>query len=99
MLTMRRLVAVALIVAFVTTATVTAPRRAVATDNLVYIIPAAVSGVLVIALVVAILFANRTKEPELDLVQALPPRPERPALLRFGQACRRPTGEIPLLCW
>lgn len=96
---MRRLVAVALIVAFVTTATVVTPRRAVATDSLVYIIPAAVSGVIIVALVVAILFANRTKEPELDLAQAVPAPPERPALLRFGQACRRPSGEIPLLCW
>jgi len=95
---MRRLVAVALIVAVVTMATGLVPRRAAATDNLVYIIPAAVSGVVIVALVIAILVADRTKEPDLDLAEGLQ-RPEQPALVRFGQACRRPTGEMPLLCW
>jgi hypothetical protein len=95
---MRRLMAVALIIAVVTAAVCMPPRRAAATDSLVYIIPAAVSGVIVVALVIAIMMANHSKEPELDLAEAVQP-PERTGPIQFGQACRRPTGEMPLLCW
>jgi len=95
---MRRLVAVVLILAVVITATAITPRRAQATDNLVYIIPAAISGVIIVALVIAILVADHSKEPDLDLAERIEPR-QSMAPVHFGPACRRASGEMPLLCW
>jgi hypothetical protein len=94
---MRRVVAVALIVAVVTAAALV-PRKAQAVDDLVYIIPAAVSGVIIVAVVVAIMVADRSKDEDLDLVASVEPRqPSRG--IQFGPACRRPTGEVALFCW
>lgn len=93
----RRLVAVVVLAAALVVGPALLPRRAAAIDNLEYIIPAAVGGVVAIALIVAILMADRTKEPELDFAPA--PLPARAPRVQIGAACRLPTGEPALLCW
>jgi hypothetical protein len=94
----RFLVVVALVMAVIT-ATAVVPPRAVATDNLVYIIPAAIGGVVMVAVLIAILVVDRKKEPELDLAPAQRPLDTTGARLRVGPACRTSDGSVPLLCW
>ncbi len=94
----RRAVAVAVIAAMITAMVAATPRRAAATDNLVYIIPAAVGGVVIVAVLIAIIMTNRSKDSDMELVSASDRRDENPRL-RVGPACRRPNGEMPLLCW
>lgn len=81
--------------------TALSPRRAAADDdNLQYIIPAAVAGVVAVVLIVAILMADRT-EPEYELAQMPPPprRDEQAPRIQLAPRCR-PTGDtVPLLCW
>jgi hypothetical protein len=98
MMLRRIAVAMAVVLAVVSTTALT-PRRAAAIDNLEYIIPAAIGGAAALALVIAILMADRTKEPELDLV-AHPGLGAR-GLAPFGveMACRSASGEIAWLCW
>ena len=95
----RRLVVVVALVMAVITASAIVPPRALATDSLVYIIPAAIGGAVTIAVVIAILVVDRKKEPELDLTAGLPPRDAIGAGLRFGSKCRTSDGTMPLLCW
>ncbi len=97
---MRRVAVVLLAMAFLAV-TALAPRRAAADDdNLQYIIPAAVAGVVAVVLIVAILMADRT-EPEYELT-AMPPPPSRdeprPAI-RLAPHCRSSGDTVPLLCW
>lgn len=73
------------------------PKRAAAVDNLEYIIPAALGGVLAVILIIAVLMADKEKE-ELYLVDG-PLPDERPPALRVGPACASPSTGMPLLCW
>ena len=98
---MRRwLIAVALIMAVVVGGTVFLPRRAAASNDLVYIIPAAVGGAVAVVVLIAIFMADRKSEPELELAEAqrraLPPAREG---LHFATECRPTDGGLPLLCW
>ena len=96
----RRLaVAVAVFMAVVM-ATALLPRRAEAVDDLVYIIPAAVSGVVIIVLVVAVLMADREDDQELSLTaeeQQLP-RQARDGF-RLAPNCKPSGGGLALFCW
>jgi hypothetical protein len=93
----RRIALVALAV-MVFVATLAAPRRAAATDNLVYIIPAAVGGVVALVAIIAILVADRT-EPEYDLVQSRLWRTEPRVGLQFAPSCAPDAHGLPLVCW
>jgi len=95
----RRLVVVVALIMAVVTATAVVPTRAVATDNLVYIIPAAISGAVLVAVLIAILVANRKKEPELDLAPRQRPLIATEPRVRVGPDCRTTDGAMPLLCW
>ncbi|MDX2170884.1 MAG: hypothetical protein SF182_27700 [Deltaproteobacteria bacterium] len=74
------------------------PRRAAASDNLEYIIPAAVTGVVAVIVIVAIVMAD-DDEPEMDLTQAgLDIGPPREGL-RLAPDCAPTAAGRPLLCW
>lgn len=93
---MQRLVAVAaLVIALVVGLSVT-PRRAAAVDDLVYIIPAAVGGVVAVIAIVAIVMADRT-EPEIELRDA--PRPVAEPGIHVAPDCAVTATGRPLLCW
>ena len=98
---MRRLVvAVALLMAVVT-ASACIPRRAEAVDNLVYIIPAAVGGVVIVVLIVAILMADRSDDGELSFVQERRfLEPAMPAsAVRLAPHCPPGPAGVALICW
>jgi hypothetical protein len=95
----RLMIAVALLVAVVI-ATSCVPRRAEAVDDLVYIIPAAIGGVVLVVALVAIFMADRD-DSELSLIdqrRLLEPEPPNGGI-RIGPACQSPAGGMPLLCW
>ena len=96
---LRRVVVVLALILAIVTATAVTPRRVEATDNLVYIIPAAVGGVVIVVLVVAILMANRTKEPELELAASRAPAAEPRDGVRLAFDCPASPGGFSLLCW
>jgi hypothetical protein len=75
-----------------------APPRAAASDNLQYIIPAAIGGAVAVVAIVAILLADRT-EPEYELVQRPLPRREPRSGLHLAMACEPDAYGRPLLCW
>jgi hypothetical protein len=91
---LRILLAVVLLLAMLGSA----PRRAAADDNLEYIIPAAVTGVVAVIVIVAIVMADKT-EPEMDLSAAglgLEPRREG---LKLAPDCAPTAAGRPLFCW
>lgn len=94
----RLLVGMALIMAVVLGVTL-APRRATASDNLQYIIPAALSGVVLVVLVIAIVVSEHKTEPELDFADHERPIPAPPSGIHLAPACRRTADGLPLLCW
>jgi anaerobic C4-dicarboxylate transporter len=96
----RRLVVAVAVFMAVVMATALVPRRAEAIDDLVYIIPAAISGVVIIVLVVAVLMANREDDQELSLTaeeQQLP-REARDGF-RLAPNCKPSGGGLALFCW
>lgn len=93
----RRIVLVALALA-VFVATMAAPRRAAATDNLVYIIPAAVGGAVALVAIIAIMVTDRT-EPEYELVQSHLPHAAPAGGIHLAPACAPDAHGLPLLCW
>jgi hypothetical protein len=93
----RRIVALVLGLLLVA-ATLTAPRRATASDDLVYIVPAAVGGAVAVVAIIAILAADRT-EPEYELVQGTLPGSAPRTGLRLAPACAPDAHGRPLLCW
>lgn len=93
----RRIVTAALaVVIFV--ATMAAPRRAAATDNLVYIIPAAIGGAVALVAIIAIMVTDRT-EPEYELAQSRLPHRAPTGGIHLAPACRPDAQGLPLLCW
>jgi hypothetical protein len=97
-MTRRLLVGMALMMVVVTGVTL-APRQARATDNLVYIIPAALGGAVMVVVVIAILISEHKAEPELDLVDHQGSMPEPPSGVHLAPACRPTADGLPLLCW
>jgi hypothetical protein len=95
---MRRLLVVCVLLLAVAIGTSVAPRRAVASDDLVYIIPAAVGGVVAVIVIVAILMADRT-DKEFDVRQSDAPLPEPAAGIRLAPDCAPTAVGRPLLCW
>jgi hypothetical protein len=95
---MTRRIALVFLALAVLAATVAVPRRAAASDNLQYIIPAAVGGVLAIVAIVAILMADRS-EPEYELVQLRLPRTQPQGGLQLAPSCAPGANGRPLLCW
>lgn len=93
----RRIALVALAV-LVFVATLAAPRRAAATDNLVYIIPAAIGGAVALVAIIAILVVDRS-EPEYELVQTRLPKAAPRGGIHFAPACAPDAQGLPLLCW
>jgi hypothetical protein len=89
------LIAVA-IVMFV--ATLAVPRQAEATDNLEYIIPAAVGGAVAVVAIIAILMADRS-EPEYELAPWPPPAATRRGAVQLAPACAPNAQSLPLICW
>lgn len=79
-------------------AIVAAPRRAVASDNLQYIIPAAVGGAVALVLIIAIVMADRDKD-EMEFAAALAPEPPRRPEVRLAPDCPPTAAGLPLLCW
>lgn len=83
-----------------------APAPAEADDNLEYIIPAAVAGVVAVVVIVAIVMADRS-EPEMDyLLAGLPPaaRPPTAGLpvpdgITLAPGCAPRGDVVPLFCW
>jgi hypothetical protein len=91
---LRGLLAALLLLAMV----VSAPRQAAASDNLEYIIPAAVTGVVAVIVIVAIVMADHS-DPEMDLRASgldLGPRAEG---LKLAPDCPTTAAGRPLLCW
>lgn len=97
-MTRRLLVAMALIMVVVMGVTL-APRRAHATDNLVYIIPAALGGAALVVVLIAILMSEHKAEPELDFADHQGPMPQPPSGVHLAPACRPTADGLPLLCW
>jgi hypothetical protein len=97
-MTRRLLVGIALVMALVTGLTLI-PRRAAATDNLVYIIPAALGGVAMVVVVIAIVMSEHNAEPELDLADQRLPAAAPPHGVHFAPMCRPSADGLPLLCW
>lgn len=95
----RKLVVMVALAVFLATSIAPQPARA-DDDNLVYIIPAAVAGVVAVIVIVAILMADRT-EPEFEVqARTLPLPPEAsPPPLRIGMDCPSTAAGQPLLCW
>lgn len=92
----RLVVVVALVMAMLAGMTVRA-QPAQAIDDLVYIIPAAVGGVVAVIAIVAIIMANRS-EDEFELRDAAPPPPNDGGL-RLLPDCPLTASGRPLLCW
>jgi len=95
---MTRRIALVLLALVVLATTVAVPRRAVASDNLQYIIPAAIGGAVAIVAIIAILMADRS-EPEYDLVQLRVPRTQPRGGLQLAPSCAPDANGRPLLCW
>lgn len=91
---LRALLAATLLLALL----MTAPRPAAASDNLEYIIPAAVTGVVAVIVIVAIIMADKT-EPEMDLrARGLDLGP-RDTGLKLAPDCPLTAAGRPLFCW
>ena len=75
-----------------------APRRAAASDNLEYIIPAAVTGVVAIIVIVAIVMADRT-EPEMDFTAVRLDYGPPAEGIKLALDCPMTAAGRPLLCW
>jgi len=87
------------LVAALLVAMLAAPRRAAAgTDNLEYIIPAAVTGVVAVVIIVAILMADRS-EPDMELAGGGPPMGASQPGLKLAPSCPITAAGRPLLCW
>ena len=97
---MRRLVvAIALMLAVATGVTLFPRPASASSSDLVYIIPAAVGGVAVIALVIAIVVTEHKAEPELDFADHQLPVVAPSGGIHLAPKCR-PTAEgLPLFCW
>ena len=93
----RRIVALGLALLMMAAA-LSVPRRAAATDNLEYIIPAAVGGAVALVAIIAIVMADRS-EPEYELVQSRLPRRQARAGLHLAPDCSPDARGLPLLCW
>ena len=97
---MRRLVvAIALILAAVTVVTFLPRRASASSSDLVYIIPAAVGGVSIIALVIAIVVTEHKAEPSLDFAEHQLPVLDRPGGIHLAPQCRPTADGLPLFCW
>lgn len=95
---MMRRVAVLVTGLALVTAVLATPRPAAADDdNLQYIIPAAVAGVVAVIVIIAIVMADRS-EPEFEFA-ALPASEPLPGGLRLAPDCAPAAGALPLLCW
>lgn len=94
----RRVIGLVLAVALCA-ATLAMPRRAAASsDNLEYIIPAAVGGAVALILIIAIVMADRD-DSEMEFTRGPMPEPLSRPGFKLAPACR-PTGAgLPLLCW
>ncbi len=79
-------------------ATVMAPRPASASDNLQYIIPAAIGGAVALVLIIAIIVADHDDD-EMEFALAAAPAPPRRPEVRFAPDCPPTTAGLPLLCW
>jgi len=97
-MTRRLLVGIALVMAVVTGFTLI-PRRAAASSDLVYIIPAALGGVAIIVVVIAIVMSEHKAEPELDLADQRLPDVAAPHRVHWAPMCRPTADGLPLLCW
>ncbi len=94
----RKLVVMVALAVFLA-ASVAPPQAQADTDELVYIIPAAVAGVVAVIVIIAILMADRT-EPEFELQRrVLMPEPAAPPPFRIGLQCPATPQGQPLLCW
>lgn len=94
----RLLVGTALLMTVVVVAALR-PRPAVASDNLQYIIPAAVGGAVAVVLIIAIIISEHKAEPELDLIDRLSPPVQSPHRLHWAPTCPPTADTVPLLCW
>ncbi len=90
----RSLLAAALLVAAVSVV----PRRAAADDNLEYIIPAAVTGVVAVIVIVAILMADRT-DPDMDFTASRLDYEPPSGGVKLALDCPMTAAGRPLLCW
>jgi len=95
---MVRKIVVGVLATALVVAALTAPRRAAASDNLEYIIPAAVTGVVAVIVIVAILMADHS-EPEYGLTDAGFPAPPPRDGLKLAPDCAPTAAGRPLLCW
>ncbi len=96
---MKQRIAVVILALILCLATVALPRRAAATDNLQYIIPAAVGGVVAVVAIIAILMVDRS-EPEYELVQLrLPHVAPVMGSVHLAPDCAPDANGLPLLCW
>ena len=96
---MKQRIAVVILALVMCAATAALPRRAAADDNLQYIIPAAVGGVVAIIAIVAIIMADRS-EPEYELVQLrLPHAAPTIGGVHLAPDCAPDANGLPLLCW
>lgn len=95
---MTRRIGALLVALLVLAATLGTPRRAHASDNLQYIIPAAVAGAVALVVIIAIVMADRT-EPEYELVQQPLPKRVSPGGVRLAPDCHPGAQGLPLLCW
>ena len=93
----RLLVATALFMAVVA-AVALRPQPARA-DNLQYIIPAALGGVAIVVVLVAIVISEHKSEPELDLADRLRPAVDPSRAVHLAPACRPIENGLPLICW
>ena len=95
---MTRRIALIILALVILAVTVVVPRRAAATDNLVYIIPAAVGGAVAVVAIIAILMADRS-EPEYELAPLLAPREHPQSGVHLAPSCAPTATGRPLLCW
>lgn len=96
----RRLVVMVALVMALATLVALVPRRAAAVDQLAYIIPAAVGGVVLVVVLVAILMADRDDESDLQLAAKAQLPPDAPASgLRFAPNCGLTNDSVALICW
>jgi hypothetical protein len=97
---MKQNIAVVILALVICAATIAVPRRAAADDdNLQYIIPAAVGGVVAIIAIIAIIMADRS-EPEYELVQLrLPHAAPTIGGVHLAPDCAPGANGLPLLCW
>ncbi|MGH7785406.1 MAG: hypothetical protein ACRERC_00980 [Candidatus Binatia bacterium] len=94
---LRRLLLIITLVGALVAGGAATPRQAAAVDNLEYIIPAAVAGVVAIVVIVAIVMADRS-EPEFELDRQ-PPAAAPAGGLRLMTDCPMTASGRPLVCW